>query len=73
MNDQDPATDAPAAKPAKKSAKPAEDTRTAKIRALDTIKARGFTLGKGSIVDRVPLAHAEFLASKGKAEILEVA
>lgn len=73
MNDTDPITEAPAAKPAKKSAKPAEDARTAKIRALDTIKARGFTLGKGSVVDRVPLAHAEFLASKGRAEILEVA
>ena len=71
MSDQDPIPDAPAAKPAKKSAKPA-DTRIAKIRALDTIKVRGFTRGNGSTVDRVPLEHAEYLASKGRAEILEV-
>lgn len=56
--------------PAAAESKP--DTRTAKIRALDTIKARGFTLGKNSTVDRVPLAHAEYLVTQGKAEILEV-
>jgi hypothetical protein len=44
----------------------------AKIRCLDQVKARGFTFAKGKVVEGVPLAHAEYLAAGGKAEILEV-
>ena len=68
MNDKDTAsTDFPEAKPAP------SDTRTAKIRTLcPGVKAKGFTFGAKQVVDRVPLAHAEFLVSKGQAEILEV-
>jgi hypothetical protein len=46
--------------------------RVARIRCLDQVKARGFTFGKGKVVEGVPLAHAEYLAAGGKAEILEV-
>jgi hypothetical protein len=46
--------------------------RVAKMRCLDQVKARGFTFAKGKVVEGVPLAHAEYLAAGGKAEILEV-
>lgn len=53
--------------PAKKTAK------VAKIRVLvKKTPARGFTFGKGAVVEQVPLAHAEYLRDEGKAEILEV-
>lgn len=59
----------PAEKP-DKQAKP--DTRVAKIRCLDAVKARGFTFAKGKVVEGVALAHAEYLKSQGSAVILEV-
>ncbi|WP_193214801.1 hypothetical protein [Luteolibacter marinus] len=54
------------------SAAPVADERSAKIKTLGQVKAKGFTLGRGQIVAGVPLAHAEYLAGKGLAEILEV-
>ena len=51
---------------------PAGVARVAKIRCLDTVKARGFTFAKGKVVEGVPLAHAEYLAEGHKAEILHV-
>lgn len=44
----------------------------ARVRCLDQVKACGFTFAKGKVVAGVPLAHAEFLVERGKAEILEV-
>jgi hypothetical protein len=80
MNDTNPLSDGPPAKPAKKSAKPtakpakaAADNRTAKIRTLVTgVKAKGFTLGAKQVVNGVPLTYAEYLRERGEAEILEV-
>lgn len=46
--------------------------KVAKIRCLDQVKARGFTFARGKVVEGVPLAHAEYLAAGGKAEVLEV-
>lgn len=46
--------------------------KVARVRCLDQVKARGFTFARGKVVDAVPLAHAEYLASGGKVEILEV-
>ena len=50
----------------------ADYVRVAKVRCLDQVKARGFTFARGKVVEGVPLAHAEYLAAGGKAEILEV-
>ena len=50
----------------------ADHVRVAKVRCLDQVKARGFTFARGKVVEGVPLAHAEYLAAGGKAEILEV-
>ena len=56
--------------PKDKKTKP--DTRVAKIRCLDQLKAKGFTFAKGKVVEGVPMAHAEYLVSQKKAEIVEV-
>lgn len=56
-----------------KKTKQAEDTRTATIKALATpVTVPGLTMAKGATAKGVPLAHAEYLESKGTAEIIEV-
>lgn len=63
------------AKPAAKKPKATEkkDTRTATIRALVTpVKVPAGTLARGGEARKVPMAHAEYLADKGEAEIIEV-
>jgi hypothetical protein len=58
-------------KKADPNAQPSNDTRTAKIRCLDRVKARGFTFSRGKVVT-IALTHAEYLVKEGKAEILDV-
>lgn len=56
-----------------KAAETTTDTRTARIRITKTgARARNFTFAKGAVVEAVPIAHAEYLESKGEAAILEV-
>lgn len=52
---------------------PPGDGRVAKILITGArVSAKGFTFAKGATVPGVPLAHAEFLHSRGEARILEV-
>lgn len=58
---------------AKKQAPEKKDKRTATIRALVTpVKVPAGTLARGGEARKVPMAHAEYLAEKGQAEIIEV-
>jgi hypothetical protein len=63
-----PEIETPAADP-----KDPTDNRVARILTTgNSVKAKGFTFGKGQTVEGVSLAHAEYLLSKGEAQILEV-
>jgi len=63
----------PSTKKAVKAAPEQSPAKVARIRILvKKTPAKGFKFGKGQIVSRVPLAHAEYLRDEGKAEILEV-